>query len=79
MSDEEKIPVLKHFEQEVEDNIVVKKLIEDERPVDSNPAKKLRGEKCLFCLIANVCSKPSDLDSTEKAKAEIGRYIDEGG
>jgi len=44
---EGKIPVLKCLEQEIQDNIVAKKVIEDERPEDSNPAKKLQGEKRL--------------------------------
>ena len=36
--------------------------------------------KCQLYLIGNVCSNPSDLNSTEKSKfkAEIRRYIDEG-
>ena len=43
LGNEEKIPLIKHLEQEVLDNTFVKKEKEDERREGSNPAKKLRG------------------------------------
>ena len=65
LSDEEKTPLLKHLEQQVQENVVVKKIIEDERP---EQLRNYKLKKCLLYLIGNACSKPSDLDATEKQK-----------
>jgi len=71
LSHEEKPSLLKHLGL---DNTFVKEQKEDEKP--EGGAKKLRGEKQLLHLIAKNCGKPIT-DSTEKAKGEIERYLDE--
>ena len=83
LTDDEKQPLLEFIEKEVIDNtlITVKKNTENTVEEEENPPKKkLRGEKQLLHLIGNICNESpttESTDTTEKAKIEIKRYMDE--